>query len=116
MARCQTTHWTLDCGAGHGCALIEYSRSGKLAAWACYSRRMTGRPKLQDGQSSHLSMRTQFQLCCTDITRENLASELADLVPFKLSIAKGKGKQKVSYCATGTLREILQAVGLSEAV
>lgn len=113
MARCETRHWVLDCGAGHGCALIEYSDTGDLAGWGCYSHRMTGRPKLQRGKSPHLSVRKKLDFCCTDITRENLAKELADLVPFKLSVAKGKGKQKVSYCATGTLREILQAVGLS---
>ena len=60
-------------------------------------------------------MRTKFDFCCTEMTRENLANEFADLVPFKLSFAKGKGKQKLTHCATGTLPEILEAIGLSKA-
>jgi len=44
--------------------------------------------------------------------REDLVTELADLVPFKLSIERGKSRGKVTKCITGTVDEMLAALGL----
>jgi hypothetical protein len=111
MAVCETTHWILDCGAGHGCHLVEYRDTGKLAGWGCNSEPVKGRPKLREGEPKHLDVNAQITFCCQDTTRAELADALSDLVPFELKVPEGKHQDKVSHCATGTLGEILAGLG-----
>jgi len=113
MARCETTHWTLDCGEGHGCYLIEWADTGKVAAWGCASEPVTGRPKPQGNQPAHLDTTARLTFCCGEMSRGALAEALKDLVPHPLVVPKGKEGEKVSHCATGTLGEVLQALGFS---
>jgi hypothetical protein len=47
------------------------------------------------------------------MSRGALAEALKDLVPHPLVVPKGKEGEKVSHCATGTLGEVLQALGFS---
>ena len=113
MARCETTHWTLDCGEGHGCYLVEWSDTGELAAWGCASEPVKGRPKPKGDRPTHLDTSARLMVCCGEMSRSALAEALKDLVPHQIVVPPGKEGEKVSYCASGTLHEVLQAVGLS---
>jgi hypothetical protein len=112
MARCETTHWVLDCGEGHGCYLVEFSDTGGLAGWGCASEPVTGRPKPHAGQPARLSADAELSFCCTDISRSSLAAALSDVAPFELRLADGQKDEPVSYCATGKLGDILASVGV----
>ena len=111
MAICETTHWILDCGAGHDCHLVEYRDTGKLAGWGCDSEPVRGRPKLREGESKHLDVTAQITICCQGMTLAKLADAISDLVPFELRIPEGKHQEKISQCSTGTIVEILTGFG-----
>jgi hypothetical protein len=103
----------LDCGAGHGCGLAEESGSGRLLGWFCASDLVKGRAKPRPGQSGYLDMNTQIEFCCNEIGRASLAEALDDFVADEIVVPKGGHQERVSHCGTGTIAEILQAVGLS---
>ena len=109
MAFCETTHWTLDCGDGHACYLAEYSDTGALAGWGCNSTPVKGRAKLK----SPMKVTQPLEFCCTDITLAGLAEALDDLVDADIVVPKGRHRERVSYCSSGTLHEIMGAVGLT---
>lgn len=111
MAMCETSHWTLDCGEGHGCYLVEYSDTGELAGWGCNSEPVKGRPKRKDDRLIRLDAARQIQFCCNGMSRAGLARALDDLVP-DLTVPQGKDRELVSQCSTGTVAEILDGVGL----
>lgn len=113
MAKCETTHWTLDCGEGSGCYLVEYSDTGEVAGWGCNSNPVTARPKKGEGESSFIDMERPMHFCCTEMTRAGLAHALDDLVPQNLDIPKGRFREKISHCSEGKMREILAALGFS---
>lgn len=113
MAVCETTHWTLDCGDGHGCYLIEYSDTGQPAAWGCSSELVKGRPRPPDDQETYVDGSATLEFCCHDITRATLAEALDDLVAAELVVPKGKHGERVSHSATAPLDEIIRGVGLS---
>lgn len=113
MAQCQTAHWELDCGEGHGCGLVEDSETGELLGWFCASQMMKGRRRPQGDQDRYIDRSVTIAFCCRDITRAQLAEALDDLVDVELVVPKGKYSEKVTHCATATLDEIIRAVGLS---
>jgi hypothetical protein len=113
MAVCETTHWILDCGAGHGCYLAEFSDTGELAGWGCSSELVKGRPKPRENQSTYLDRSVMLEFCCHDISRATLAEALDDLVAVELVVPKGKHSERISHSATATLDEIIRDVGLS---
>ena len=113
MARCETTHWYIDCGEGHGCYLIEWADTGKVAAAGCSSDPVKFRPAPKGHQPAHLDTTARLTLCCGGMSRSALADALKDLVPRPLVVPKGKEAEKVSHCSSGTLDEVLKAVGLS---
>lgn len=113
MAVCETTHWTLDCGAGHGCYLAEYSDTGELAGWGCTSEMVKGRPRPRDDASTYVDRTRPLEFCCHDMTRSALAEALDDLIEVELVVPKGKHGERVSHSATATVDEIVRSVGLS---
>ena len=112
MAACRTTNWTLDCGKGHGCYLVEYSDNGKLAGWGCNSESVKGRPRFREDQVTYLDRSATLEFCCSDMSRAGLAEALDDFVTVELVVPKGKHSERISHCATATLDEIICNVGL----
>ena len=113
MSACETSHWTLDCGEGHSCYLAEYSDTGELAGWGCGSELVKGRPRRPENQEKYLDRSAVLHFCCNDMPRAQLAEALDDLVELELVVPKGKHREKVSHCATGTWDEIIRDLGLS---
>ncbi len=115
MASCETSHWTLDCGEGHGCYLVEDSASGELLGWGCSSEPVKGRPRPRENQEkTYIDRSVALDFCCRDIARAQLAEALDDLVDVELVVPKGKHREKVTHCvATRTMDEIIRDVGLS---
>ncbi len=113
MAVCETTHWTLDCGEGHGCYLAEYSDTGELAGWGCNSELVKGRPRRRGDESTAIDAGASVEFCCHDFPRARLAEALDDLVADELVVPKGKHAEKVTHSATATLGEIVRGVGLA---
>ena len=113
MAACETAHWTLDCGDGHGCYLVEYSDSGELAGWGCSSDPVKGRPRRGGQTSQHIDGEREIMFCCNDIGRSALAAALDDLVPHELIVPKGTHSERVSMCATATMNQIVRDIGLA---
>lgn len=113
MSKCETEHWELDCGAGHGCYLAEYSDTGELAGWGCSSEGIKGRRRTRDGQPTRIGGSETLSFCCQNIDRASLAAALDDLVAQELVVPKGKHFERITYSATATLDEILHDVGLS---
>ena len=113
MAVCETTHWILDCGEGHGCGLAEFSDTGELAAWFCQSDLVKGRRRPGENETAYLDRSATLEFCCHDISRVALAEVFDDLVDAELVVPKGKYDERVSYGATETLEEIIRGVGLS---
>ncbi|MFE0015774.1 hypothetical protein ACFWXH_13080 [Mesorhizobium sp. NPDC059054] len=111
MAMCETSHWTLDCGDGHGCYLVEYSDTGELAGWGCNSEPVKGRPKRKDDNLNRLDTVRPIQFCCNGMSRDGLARALDDLVA-DLAVPSGKERELVTQCSTGTVAEILHGIGL----
>jgi hypothetical protein len=46
------------------------------------------------------------------MTRGGLAQALDDLVAVELMVPKGKHRELVPHCSTGTMSEILEKIGL----
>jgi hypothetical protein len=113
MARCETTHWILDCGEGHGCGLAEVSDTGELAGWFCSSELVKGRRRPRENEATYLDGSATLEFCCHDMSLVALAEALDDLVEAELVVPKGKYGERVSYGATATLHEIIGGVGLS---
>jgi hypothetical protein len=113
MAACETTHWTLDCGEGHGCYLVEFSDTGELAGWGCSSELVKGRRRPRENQATYLDGSVTLEFCCHDISRATLAEALDDMVAVELVVPKGKHSERISHSATATLDEIIRGVGLS---
>ncbi len=113
MAVCETTHWILDCGEGHGCGLVEFSDTGELAGWFCSSELVKGRRRPRGDEATYVDRSATLEFCCHDISRAALAEALDDLVEAELVVPKGKYGERVSYSATATLEEIIGGVGLS---
>lgn len=113
MSACETTSWTLDCGSGHGCYLIEDSKSTELLAWGCSSELVTGRRRRRENQETYIDRSVELHFCCRDITRARLAEALDDLVAAELVVPKGKHGEKVLHCGTGTMDDIIRDIGLS---
>jgi hypothetical protein len=113
MAKCETEHWELDCGEGHGCGLAEYSDTGELAGWFCSSDLVLGKPKPRNKQSTYIAATAKLEFCCTDMSRAALAEALDHFVAAELVVPKGKHSERVSHCAKGTIDEIIRGVGLS---
>src|SRR3954447_8583929 len=113
MAVCETTHWTLDCGDGHGCGLAEFSDTGELAGWFCGSDLAKGRRRPGEGEPQFLDPSTKLEFYCHDMSRAQLAEVFDDLVEAELVVPKGRYGERVSYGATETLDEILRGVGLT---
>ena len=53
MAVCETTHWILDCGEGHGCGFAEFSDIGELAGWFCGSELVKGRRRPRENEATY---------------------------------------------------------------
>jgi hypothetical protein len=124
MAECETEHWILDCGAGHSCYLSEFSDNGALGAWGCgsagtSSRDATGGPvvkgrrKPDKGKSQYFDASAKVELCVGEMPRAELAAALGDLVEGEIVVPDGTDDEQVSLCTTGTVDELLSAVGLS---
>jgi hypothetical protein len=113
MAVCETTHWILDCGEGHGCGLAEFSDTGELASWFCSSELVKGRRRPREDEATYLDGSAKLEFCCHDVPRAALAEVLDDLVEAELVVPKGKYAERVTYSATATLDEIIGGVGLS---
>jgi hypothetical protein len=113
MSVCETTHWTLDCGEGHGCYLVEYSDTGELAGWGCQSEPVKGRPRLKGNQTRFIDGQRQVMFCCSDISRAALAQSLDDLFAGEFILPKATHSERVSFCATATMDEVIRHIGLS---
>jgi hypothetical protein len=113
MAGCETTHWTLDCGEGHGCYLVEFSDTGELAGWGCSSELVKGRRRTRENDSTYIGGSATLEFCCHNITRAALAEALDDLVEPELMVPKGKHSERISYSVIATLGDIVRGVGLS---
>lgn len=113
MAACETTHWTLDCGEGHGCYLVEYSDSGELAGWGRSSDPVKGRPRLNGRPAPYIDGHREIMFCCNDISRAALAAALGDLFAGEIVVPKEIDSEQVSLCTTARMDQIVQEIGLS---
>ncbi|MGW0324678.1 MULTISPECIES: hypothetical protein [unclassified Nocardia] len=113
MASCETTHWTLDCGEGHGCYLSEYSDTGELAGWGCNSEPVKGRPRRKADEPSFVDGAREIEFCCNNITRAALAEALDDLFEAEIIVPKGSHRELINQCTTATIGQIIREVGLS---
>jgi hypothetical protein len=113
MSVCETTHWTLDCGAGHGCYLVEYSDTGQLAGWGCSSDPVTGRPRSQGEESRAIESSRAVEFCVSEMSPAVLAEAVADLFPMQLEAKRGDDGEQISQCVKGTAEEVLREIGLA---
>ena len=114
MASCETTHWTLDCGAGHGCYLAEDSATGELLGWGCQSESVKGRRRPGENQPTYLDVMIKITFCCHDMTLAGLAEALDDLSAAELVVPKGRHRERISLSTTATMDDIIRATGLSQ--
>ena len=101
MAVCETTHWILDCGEGHGCGLAEFSDTGELAGWFCQSELMKGRRRPRENGSPYLDRSVTLEFCCHDMSQVNLA-EVLTTSSTQSSWCRRTIDERVSYVPPNT--------------
>ena len=118
MARCNVSNFALDCGEGSGCAILVV-RDGEAidkAIFICATNPQMGVFSPAGGIDFETEGSASVEFACIEIELESLANALDRIHPH-VSIGIGheaeeRGERISEEHMTGTLDEVIDAVGL----
>jgi hypothetical protein len=112
MAGCSADNQSIDCGEGHGCAIV-CTHDGRKCWAMCGSRiRTMFLARGKNKTLSELRKLNNLEFNCHQIKLANLVQFFQKVLPYKVGAPRSKTSQRMTMRSKGSLDDIVRSTGL----